>query len=381
MPRGFYRAPKGFRAWVRVSSRRDAFDMLVTKRFPRNTSLGDIRAWRTEMRSRLRQRLEQRRQTLAAIRGVPDTFHADAQRYLLSVTAMPTYKERCREIALWTELFGDRHRYSIAPHEIRTVRDRWLTVGPRRCWQKVNGVGQWGNVVAPLSASTVNHRLRALSNLWTVLDGRHAPNPVRDEVPEVDEPADVPRALDYHTIRRILDAMSDQGRAPRGEKRRTYSLAKARARVMAWTGVTPKELALITPPDVRWDEALLVVPARRKGHGAPGRLVPLGPEAIAALRHFARLDAYGRFRARVVLRAWQQACRIVIGRTARLYDLRHSFITGVVRATGSMATAQLLAGHTDPRTTRRYATAAVLPLLRAGIDAFATTVASQEKPQ
>lgn len=372
---GFGRTPTGFRAWVRVSSRSDDFDELRTKRFPRGTSKATIRAWRTAERARLTQRLEQQKQRTAA----PGTFRADAERYLAAVTAMPSYTERVRDIGVWVDAFGDRPRASIQPLEIRTLRDQWLTVGPRRCWQKVNGVGQWIDVAAPLAGPTVNHRLRALSNLWTVLDGRRAPNPVR-EVPEADEAEAVPRALDYQTIRQILAAMSDQGQALKGKgNRRTFSLAKVRAQVMAWTGVTPTELMKIAPGDLHWEDTFLVVPARRKGRGAPGRLVPLGPEALAALRAFDAQAAYGRFERRVVLRAWQRACRAVLGRSVRLYDLRHSFVTGIVRATKNLGTAQLLAGHTDPRTTRRYALSAILPTLRAGIDAFTASV-KEEKP-
>lgn len=382
MPQGFTRTRTGFRAWVRVSSKPAEFDQLLTKRFPANTDLSRIRAWRTEARGRLQQRLEQHCYQRAVRIGTPGTFRADAVTYLVAVQAMTTYRERCWQIALWVEIFGDRQRDTIKAHEIRAIRDRWLTDGPKRRWRRINGVGQWVDEVAPLAASTVNHRLRALSNLWTVLDGRHAPNPVREEVPEAAEPVEVPRALDYQTIRRILEAMSDQGLAIKGETRRPYSLAKVRARVMAWTGVTPKELGKVEPADIRWDDAFLLVPARRKGRGAPGRIVPLGPDGLGALRDFDRLSAYGRFSTRAVLRAWQHACRTVIGRSVRLYDLRHSFVTGIVRATGNLDAAQLLAGHTDRRTTRRYGLSAVLPLLRASVDAFTSSVTpKEEKPQ
>lgn len=369
MPAGFMHTQTGFRAWVRVSAKKDGFDRLSTKRFGQGATPADIRVWRETTRRHLRMLLAQHRQRLDLAQGVTGALRADAIRYLAAVRAMPSYKERARDIAVWVDVFGDRPRASIHPHEIRAVRDQWLTVGPRRRWARVNGVGQWVTVAAPLAASTVNHRLRALSNLWTVLDGRLALNPVR-EVPEADEPAEIPRALDYQIVRQILTAMSDQGQALTGKgQRRTYSLAKLRARVMAWTGVTPTELAGIQAIDIHWDDAVLVVPARRKGRGAPGRLVPLSQEALAALREFDAKAAYGRFERRVVLRAWQKACRAVIGRSVRLYDLRHSFVTAVVRATKNLATAQLLAGHGDPRTTRRYALAAVLPTLRAGIDA------------
>lgn len=378
MPRGFSATPTGFRAWVRVSSTLDRFDELKTRCFPRGTSARTIHAWRDDTRIQLRLRLETHRERLSLAHGTAGTFHRDAQQYLEAVRALPTYAERVREIALWIAAFGPRPRGSIKPHEIRAVRDRWLTVGPRRVWQRINGVGQWIDLLGPLAASTVNHRLRALSNLWTVLDGRHAPNPVR-EVPEAPEPRAIPRALDYDTIRAVLAAMSDQGRALKGQPRREHSLAKVRTRVLAWTGITPTELAGLTPEAVHWDDDLLIVPGRRKGRGAPGRIVPLSPDARAALRDFDRLQAYGAFQSRAVLRAWQRACVIVLGTPTRLYDLRHSFITSIVRATKNLTTAQLLAGHQDPKTTRRYALSAVLPTLRAGIEAFTNATTPQKK--
>jgi integrase len=378
VPRGFTRTASGFRAWVRVSSHRDAFDELRTKRFTGDATAPEIRAWRTDTRDNLRRQLDAHRQRRAEACGAAGTFRADASQYLEAVRALTTYAERTRDIGLWIDEFGDRPRPAIKPHEIRTVRDRWLTVGPRRVWRKVNGVGQWIDVAGPLSASTVNHRLRALSNLWTVLNGKHAPNPVR-EVPEAHEPVAVPRAIDYDTIRQVLAAMADRGRPVKGVPRPAHSLAKARARVMAWTGITPKELALVQPDDIHWHDSLIVVPARRKGRGAPGRIVPLGPDATTALQEFDRLGAYGRFRTRGVLRAWHRACQVVLGRRVRLYDLRHSFVTGIVRATKNLTTAQLLAGHQDPRTTQRYALAALLPTLRAGIDSFTQSVTPKEK--
>lgn len=380
MAQGFRRTATGFRAWVRVSSRRDAFNEIRTKSFPPNTPVGDIRAWRDATRRRLQADREAVRQRLALVgRGTKGTFRHDAAVYLEAVRAMTTYADRARDIARWVDEFGDRPRASIQPHEIRAVRDRWLTVGPTRRLKKVNGVAQWLIVAEPLSASAVNHRLRALSNVWTVLDTRRAENPVRD-VPEADEPTEVPRAIDYDTIRQIVNAMADRGRAAKGGTRPPYSLAKVRARVMAWTGITPKELALIDRADIQWSEALLIVSARRKGRGAPGRIIPLGPDALDALRDFDRVNAYGRFSGRAVLRAWQLACRHVLGRSVRLYDLRHSFVTGIVRATKDLATAQLLAGHQDARTTRRYALAAVLPTLRAGMEAFTQSVTRKDTP-
>lgn len=369
MPQGYTKTAVGFRAWVRVSSKVDDFDELKTKRFALDATPKAIRAWRDATRAVLEQRLEQKRQQRAAELGVAGTLRADAIEYLKAVRALSTYKTRCRDIALWVEVFGDRERHSIQPHEIRAMRDHWLTVGPRRRWQKVNGVGQWVDVAGPLAASTVNHRLRALSNLFTVLDPGK-PNPVH-AVPEVAEPSAIPRAIDYETIRRILDAMADRGRPVKGEKRSTESLAKVRARCLAWAGVEPTELGRIPEADIidATTTGVLVIPGRRKGEGAPGRVIPLNEDAVDALKDLVRLKATGPFHSRGVLRAWQRACITVIGKPLRLKDLRHSFVTNIVGVTKDLRLAQLLAGHTDDRTTQRYALAALLPMLRAGMDA------------
>jgi integrase len=108
-------------------------------------------------------------------------------------------------------------------------------------------------------------------------------------------------------------------------------------------------------------------------------VLPLSDDAMAALRDLVRLKACGPFTGRGVLRAWQIACKKVVGRTFRIKDLRHSFVTGIVRATQNLETAQLLAGHTDARTTRRYAMAALLPMLRAGVDAAFPPEPKKEK--
>lgn len=371
-------APTYRRIGVRVTSKRDEFNELVTHRFPTGTRAADLRAWRVETRRGLQERLEQHKQQRAATLGTAGTLRADVQdRYLPAIQAMTTYSDRLREIAVWVDLFGDRPRSSIAPHEIRAARDRWLTTGPRRRWRRINGVGQWEDVAEPLAAGTVNKRLRALSNVYTVLDGRRAPNPAR-EVPEAREESAVPHDIPYDVIRAILATMPDVGVGRRGLKRTAYSLSKVRSRCMAWTGIEPKELGRIEPWGIRIDERIVVVPPRRKGRGAVGRIVPLNDEGVAAFQDLLTYKACGRFDRRTTLRAWQRACRLVVGRPLRLKDLRHSFVTSVVRATKNLSTAQMLAGHADARTTKRYAISALLGTMQDGIAAFTESV--KEKP-
>jgi hypothetical protein len=93
------------------------------------------------------------------------------------VKALPTFTEREQHIEEWVEYFGARRRRKITPDLIAVRRDQLLAEG--------------------YAAGSVNKRLRALSNLWTRLDGRRAPNPVL-EVAECQEPP-IPRRADSPT--------------------------------------------------------------------------------------------------------------------------------------------------------------------------------------
>ena len=57
------------------------------------------------------------------------------------------------------------------------------------------------------AASTYNHYRQAFSSLYRALNGRDAPNPVRDVKPFTN-PAPEARGLSYDVVGRILAAMS-----------------------------------------------------------------------------------------------------------------------------------------------------------------------------
>lgn len=300
----------------------------------------------------------------------PRTLNADIPRYLKARAAMPSLKDRTRELQAWIDVFGgDRRTRTLKSLEIQTVRDRWLTVGPKWVIKKGGRV----KVDKPLSGVSVNHRLRALSNLFRVLYP-HFPNPVR-QVPEAKEPAAVPRAVTYAVLHAILAKMSDRTRRRKGEKhkgRRTESLAKVRVAVLIWTGMSPIELQRLRPADIDLEQGFITVTPRRKGEGAPGRVIPLAqvPEGLAAVKRLIALKGLAPFDAGVVRRAFQRAASAAGYQGLTLYTIRHSFVTGVLRATKDFRQAQLLAGHTDPRTTQRYLLAAILPTLEQGMGAM-----------
>jgi integrase len=302
----------------------------------------------------------------------PGTFQADAEAYLASVTAMPTYSERERDIALWCAEFGPRPRTTIQPHEIRAVLNRWLAEGPRAVQQWVldpvtGRKHQTFELVAgPLSASTVNHRKYALSHLWTVLDGRTARNPAR-EIPDFDEDPGEPRGIPAAILDAILAALPDRGQAVKGKTWLDASKARARLHVMARLGLPPAQLELLQWEDVDVEGKTCYIQRRRKGRGVQGARRPITSLGVEALKMMQAAGAWGPFDRGVVRRAWRRACAEVqkqlaatgatIDDLSRLvpYDLRHAFAASTLAATGSVDALQALLGHGDRRTSLRYA--------------------------
>lgn len=332
----------------------------IEQRFPLSMPERKVIKWRDDELKRRKDLKEAGREAEAA-----GDFAADANRYLKAVQAMPEYDQREYDIHLWCARFKGRRRDSIQPLDIRTARDEWLTVGPRLVQRRVNGERCWVPVPKPLSASTVCKRLRALENLFTVLDGKRAYNPVR-EVPEPTEPDAEPRGLSYAVVDRILEQM-----AP--------SQTRARLRVMAYTGLAQVEIAGIKPRDLDLAGGTVLVRRRRKGRGgkmAPPALHPLTAEGVAAFREFKRWGCWGDFSRSSMWAAFQRAARAAGYTGLRPYDFRHSYGTAVFRSTGDLAATQGMLRQRSGVTTLRYVAAAIAPRARLAAEAFARQVAA-----
>ncbi len=236
---------------------------------------------------------------------------------------MPTFNEREKHIALWTAEFGQRARHTIDTASIDAVLSRWLN--------------------ADLAPSTVRNRRTALLHLWTKLDGKAAPNPVRGALmPSLPDPA--ARAIRYDQIEKILDAMPDVGQALPGKAREDASKTKARLAVIAYTGLPHSLLKRLTHESVNWQARTFTVPRRHKGKGVKTRTLPLTDRGVQALERFADLECWGNFSNSSMLKSWHRACEAVnVLPAPRVYDLRHSFTTEMYRQTGDpKATAAML---------------------------------------
>ncbi len=112
--RGVYRDRWGLSATVKVDGTQRE------KRFPAGTALRTIRAWQDQMRVALR---------AVTPRRPRGSFETDATGYLATMQRMASYRERERNIGLWTAEFGSRRRDSITTDEIATVMHGWEQQG------------------------------------------------------------------------------------------------------------------------------------------------------------------------------------------------------------------------------------------------------------
>lgn len=361
--RGIRRHGAGWQAEVRVKGHPR---LLLT--FPLDADPREMQKLRKAEKARLQ----------AKRLGTSGTFAADAAQYLKAKKSLPpsAYKERERLIGLWVKEFGTKPRAAIRPIDIRIVVTRWLTEGPKRVmrsWRsdciKRHGA-RWVDLPVPLSASQVSKRMRALENLWTVLDGRHAPNPVR-EVPEPKEPEGTPRGLPYDVVEAILAAMPDRGRAAKGQTRKGLpGLTRLRLRTIAYTGLSHTELKSIQQADLHLDDPhpWVWIQGRDKGQGTKGTAQPLTSEGAAALRALAAAGGLGPFSHSAMWKSFQRACRHLKLERLTPYDLRHSFASEILEKTGgNLDVTQLLMRHKSRTTTLRYGKRAIDPVRAAAI--------------
>ena len=376
LPTGIVRTATGYRAFVWVPWPGYPTGRVRSKRFTRtptySPTLKEMDAWREA------RRVEARRTTADDPIPVGAGFLADAETYLATVQTMVGIKDRRRHIREWAALFGERPRADIQPHEIRAQRDRWLTVGPKRVLVKPpDGPARWEWRAVPLSASTVNQKLRALENLYTVLGGRDGDNPVR-EVDEAEPPEELPKGQTFALAYEILSHMPDVTRSTKHQAREAGSLSRIRFETMLVTGCPPKQLGQLQPAHVNWDLLTVTPPKRSKGRRArrararrkvkPRQLMPA---AVPVLKRFFALGANTPFSATSLGRSVKRAIRTAnkararrglppIPETLRLYDLtRHTFGTEVFRLTKNLLLVKELLGHATLEQSERYAQAAI----------------------
>lgn len=353
--RGIYRTKYGWRVYASVNGKGKWHRV---KDRDHTLSFEDLKTHRAEWNALARK---------PVAKAPPGASFAEEVRtdYYPAVAAMPTRAERERHLEIWiraiAELLGaDAPRAAVQAKHIARIRDRWLTVGPKMVQRKGGRV----EVAAPLSPQTVALRMRALENVWTVLDGKHAPNPVR-QVAEPDSPQRPPQGLPYPVVEQILAHMPEA----RGDRRCTATLV---ARAIAYTGFSHGEINALDPKrDLHLDDPRpwVWVAGRHKGRGTQGEAQPLTAAGAAAIRALADAGILGtKPSASSIRQAVHRACARAQLPPVTTYAFRHSYATEVLLRTGSLDATQQLMRHKDRRTSAHYSAAAIDPARAALID-------------
>lgn len=320
--KGHRRTATGWRVYGRVRGE------FFSKSFPADTALKVRKDWRHDERTKIRAR------QLGVDADLPPSgsLAADVADYLQLVTEMPTLDQRTYDLQCWvTALGAERPRRGLKARELAWTLNAWKASG--------------------LTAATCNRRRTALMHLWHRLDGKSAPNPLRD-VPRFREPDALPRGRPYTLIERVFTAM-------------VPSPSRARCKSIAYLAIAHSELKRVDPTrDWNRQAGTLVITGRQKGEGTPTRVIKLTAKGTAALHEMARQRAWGPFSNSTLGRRWRAGCARVRQTVPnlphiRVYDLRHSMGTEIFRLTRDLKSVKEYLGHASLKTSERYMHAAV----------------------
>jgi site-specific recombinase XerC len=330
------------------------------QRYPLTLTLPELRA--------ARKRLIETLDTLTPDTPDRGTVAAAVARYLERLPTGGRYLEgRHTLLAPWVAAHGSDPFATLTRAQIVATLMAWEREG--------------------LSAGTRNLRLSALRVLWRTV----APDDSRSHACE--RVARVPASKARRNRARPLALIAEVLTHVSSHALRTNlpeSHAKHQLTLLAWTGQPAATLARVTAQHVRWDTQPpeVYLQPRRKGAGSQGRWIPLLPQAADALRAWLALDATSPWDRCVIRAAWKRA--VTKAQAAlrdqhrhadadalddmRVYDLRHSFLTAMVIATGDVYAVSEYAQHADLKTTMGYVSGASSMRIKTGLAALAATV-------
>lgn len=228
--------------------------------------------------------------------------------------------------------FGDRRPDGITRREV----EKWL--------QNLSRQG-----LAPATCNRVLSVLKSICSLAAVhglLPGGRSPC------------ADV-HPFKVH-VRRERYLTPDEARRLMGELERSDRPEAAALRLLLLTGARKSEILKARWEDVRTDLRMLTVPLSKSGKP---RHIPLSDGAVELIKSIPRNPgcpwlfpghAPGKPLSDIYV-FWNKLRRGLGLADVRVHDLRHTFASFLVNAGHSLYEVQKLLGHSDPRTTMRYA--------------------------
>ncbi len=167
----------------------------------------------------------------------------------------------------------------------------------------------------------------------------------------------LPHALSPDEAGRMMDLPDDDGLATRD---------KAILELFYSSGLRLSELTGLAPDDVNYADATV----RVTGKGAKTRVVPVGSQALAALKKWLKIraglvveetqalfvtDKGTRLGARAIqYRMKQWALKLGLAPNVHPHVLRHSFASHVLQSSGDLRAVQEMLGHASISTTQVY---------------------------
>ena len=324
--RGIRRTSSGWQVYVRINGE------FRSKHFPPDAALVTMREWRETQKAR-------HTLQLPTVTSDAKGLGYDAEMYLELVSGMTTFTNRARMIRSWVKALGaDTPRAEITPLKIKRALEQYRKGGD--------------------SHGTLNLRRTALMHLFTLLDGKSAPNPVRD-VPRFQEPE--PR-WQLPTVEEAARAIEKSGQT-------VLTPSRVRLECLLWTGWPPKQLQQMRPERLDLKHATARVPGRSKGAGTADVRLPLLPQAVTALKRFVQIEGWGEWSGTALRTALHRGCRKAKVKRFRVYDLRHVFGTLVASIVKDDRVVAELLQHRTLQMTRRYTLHSVNPRVLEGIAA------------
>lgn len=211
-----------------------------------------------------------------------------------------------------------------------------------------------------LSARSIHRQLSAIRSFYRYLvrQGLSEHNPaVAVQAPKTEKR--LPSTLDVDQTNALLDATPED----------TFVASRDRAimELLYSSGLRVSELAALDLRDIDFAEQLVHVIA---GKGGKGRIVPMGSQAITAIKHWLEMrDRRGFFSEqalfvsqqgrRLGVRSIQQRLsywgkRLGISDKVHPHRLRHAFASHMLESSGDLRAVQELLGHADISTTQVY---------------------------
>jgi integrase len=302
--RGIYKDAKGYEVVARAGKRSRSL------RYPLDTALEDMRAWRDATATDLRSDAQPTSDTRTIIGAVA---------YYIRTTD----PDEPSQLNAWAQAFGALERRKLTPAKAQQAFDRWANEG--------------------YSPQTLRVRRFALQKLWRALDGPKVKTPVDDvklRKAKPERPVWVPDETILHVLMELR----------RHEMRGWIRSPKTRARflVLATTGQRPAQLKLAQRGDVDLRARIWWV---RPAKGGDRIAVYLNSEMLTAWEGFIRANAWGAYDTRSFARTLR-SCGWPKG--VRPYNVRHA--TGMtLSARGrDLGDIQTHLGHTSIATTRAF---------------------------